>query len=327
MMSKFWMVGLSLAGFFFAPRGALAFAALAAFSADGAEVCLIAEDGKSARIGRTPTAAREVPLPTESSGEILAVAASSANGWLLLTEDGIWRRRSGDGAFQAWLKPASSAEKWTDFAVDPVTENILLTVTVREEGESSSYSGFRWYVRKLDRVLPVFSRRVGAIDGLAFGPDGELFFGYQGDLWSGALESANEDGTLTRGLLIATRVAPLADLETDIGTPSGTGVRAVAVTATHVFVHQYRLGGSGWGWIARLPRPKAGSARPSAVEAGPASTWRQASKLLQSARVLGPQGSLAYLAAARDGRVMFRLGEGNHFFLQRRVNRPPEKWE
>ena len=40
---------------------------------------------------------------------------------------------------------------------------------------------------------PVWSRRVGFLDGITFAPDGHLFFGYRGDLWVGSIAPQEEN--------------------------------------------------------------------------------------------------------------------------------------
>jgi len=61
--------------------------------------------------------------------------------------------------------------------------------------------------------------------------------------------------SLGRGpALSAYRYAPLATLETANTSPAEIGVVDIAVTRDTIYLHLYRMGGSGDGWLAQLPR-------------------------------------------------------------------------
>ncbi|MBS0660836.1 MAG: hypothetical protein JSR82_21670 [Verrucomicrobia bacterium] len=278
----------------------------AAWNDAGTEFAVVTGE-QGLAIGAGPGRTREVKLPAELAGRVLAVGATKADGWIALTSDALWRKSPAAAAFERWVE-AGPDLAWQDLAVDPASGNVLLTGEVgRESGEK--LHALRLYVRKLGRVQRVFSRRVGELDGPSFAPDGTLCFGARGDLWQGRLvapeAASDEEGAWS---LEAARWVPLAYLETANATPSSYGVRATAVTAAMAYVHLYRLGGSGFGWVVRLPRAK--WSPDAAAEDGPLAHWRQTAEALRRVEMLGAQGRPAQLAAARDGKVGFLLDDG-----------------
>lgn len=298
----------------------------ATFSADGKEVCLLeaADEGEAreVRIGPSPAAARKVSLPIGVAAKVIGVAASAENGWLLLTGDDVWRRPAGKVEFEHWLH-CETTPKWAGMAVDPRTGNVLLYV-VGDDGTIMQI-----HVRAENSLRNVRIRRVKSPTSFAFAPDGKVFFAHEGDLWGGEIEMEefeDEGETKRVASLTASRIAPLADLETFDGTPASTGVIEMAATRTHVFVHLARMGGSGWGWIARVPRSGKLSIR--AREADNFSLYlREISGTLAATRILGPNARVSCLAAACDGRVMYRLDKPDGFFLHRRPDGPAELWK
>ena len=273
------------------------------------------------RIGPSPAAARKVKLPLGVAEKVVAVAASAEDGWLLLTGDDVWRRPAGKTEFEHWLH-CETTPKWVDFAVDSKSGNILLSVVGDEK------TIVQLYVRAEKGLRNVRTRRVKRPSGFAFAPDGRVFFAHEGDLWGGEieLEEFEDEGETKRvASLTASRIAPLADLETADTTPASTGVVDVAATRTHVFVQLRRIGGSGWGWIARIPRP--GKLAGGAGESdGFTRHLREISSTLAATRVLGANEGTSFLAAAPDGRVMYHLDNPDRFILHRRPAGPAEVW-
>jgi hypothetical protein len=148
---------------------------------------------------------------------------------------------------------------------------------------------------------PVWSRRVGFLSGIAFAPDGQLFFGYRGDLWIGSI-TPQEDNEEAPWLLDAVRCAPLATFETTNATPTQVGVFSVAVAKQMVYVHLHRMFGTGEGNVVRLPRPDVSS---DEAEAGVGKRMRLYSKETGAVEVLADNGTESYLCASPDGRRVF----------------------
>jgi hypothetical protein len=149
---------------------------------------------------------------------------------------------------------------------------------------------------------PVWSRRVGFLDGITFAPDGQLFFGYRGDLWVGSIDSQEENDE-TPWLLVAKRCAPLATFETTGATPTQAGVFNVAVAKQMLYVHLHRMFGTGEGNVVRLPRPD--SASSDEMEDAVGERMRLYSKETGAVEVLTDNGTLSYLCATQDGRRVF----------------------
>jgi hypothetical protein len=73
-------------------------------------------------------------------------------------------------------------------------------------------------------------------------------------LWCGEIRTDKIDGQDDFSIA-AYRCAPLATLETQNATPAEIGVADIGVNRDTVYVQLSRMGGSGDGWFARLPRP------------------------------------------------------------------------
>lgn len=155
---------------------------------------------------------------------------------------------------------------------------------------------------------PVFSRRVSSFQGLAFGQDGRLYFGTEGDLWAGTIDRDDppEEGEPQRYILTAERIAAVATRETYLGTPVQMGVVEVAVDRTHLYFRLNRMGGSGWGELGRMKllpdetRNEVGSG-----EADRSEMTRFARRMvgwLSSLESLGSCATHAFLCASPDGR-------------------------
>lgn len=283
-----------------------ALAGEAAWNEAGSEYAAISE-AQGLMVGPAPGRTRAVALPKELEGKVLAVGHTKAEGWILLSAEAVWRRPTSAAQFERWLE-AGPDVTWQDLAVDGSTGNLLLTAELGRETGNRLHA-LRLYVRKLGRLQRLFARRVGEMDGPSFAPDGTLYFGSRGDLWHGRITPPEaSDGEELPWILEAGRWVPLAYLETANATPASYGVRATAATSSHVFVHIYRLGGSGFGWIARLPG--APWSAEAAATAGPLATWRRTGALFRQIEVLGSQGRAAQLATSPQGKVGFLLDDG-----------------
>lgn len=299
------LLRLWLAVLFGSPLPALT-AGDTALRPDSREVCLIQEG--VVHLGPRLGATRPAALPAGFAKPVLGVAATPT-GWLLLTKQALWSWR---GAKQApeRLATAPAGIAWTDLARDPQTGNVLLTGW----SESGPRAGelLRLYVADSGKLERVYARRVSTLSSPSFGPDGALFFASRGDLWQGRLaapERAPDEKDAPPWSLEAERCLPLAYLETQNSTPASFGVSQTAATATHVYLQIYRLGGSGFGWIARWARSKT-PAFATLEEKGPQALWQAMAENLRTVENLGAQPRPAHLAASIDGVVIYDLPDG-----------------
>jgi hypothetical protein len=114
--------------------------------------------------------------------------------------------------------------------------------------------GYWLLPKESNKPLPLKLRRVGYLSGFSFDAQGQLYFGYLGDLWLGSVCSLSDDQE-SGYWVCGVRIAPLANLETNFSTPTNQGVQATAPSGGSVYLHLLRLGGSGWGQIASIAAP------------------------------------------------------------------------
>lgn len=274
-------------------------AADAVFSGDGQHVYLIEFDKPTlAAIDLADQSASKLDLGAFTGHQpILAVSFSAAGKLLFVTAHNAWAYSFEKMACVKLCSAGADAE-FDDLAYDPKSGAILFSLRK---------GGSLYLKRDAAKPLPVFMRRVNSFEGIAFSPDGELFFGARGDLWMGRVEIDEEDPQNPRAVLSGTRCAPLATLETYIGTPSQIGVQKVAVAGEKLYAHLHRMGGSGWGNIVRLNKPASGG------EDGLAERLQLYAKEASSVEILAENGSASYLCASPDGkRVFFTTGVLGH---------------
>ncbi len=187
----------------------------------------------------------------------------------------------------------------TNVAYNPADGSLVFETT--DQKNSFGY----WFMPKgTNQPIPLRLRRISYLSGFTFNSAGQLYFGYDGDLWTGGvcnLPDEPETGYWICGI----RIAPVADLETSMGTPSNQGVEQTAPAGELIYVHLHRLGGSGWGQIASLIAPAI------KFDEGEASDDSLDKRLmlyqdgLKSVRLLGENGSYSYLCASRSGKKVF----------------------
>ena len=281
-------------------------AADAAFADDGKSVYALSESGLE-RIDLTSGEISKVA--PEGVSDINAICRAGDGAFYLLTADTLWRWKPDGGPALSVLKPLKEGQSFDDVACDPKTGRILIIGREKTADDGSRCRLFfkpdsdhpllRVWLRHLDGVT---------IRGAEFLPDGSLLFGAEGDLWHGITGvEPTEDPGQPYGDITAYRYAPVAERYTYSGTPSETGVSAIAAGAGHVFVHISRMGGSGWGHLAWLALPTAVTddhfEEHNSVE--------DSIHALQSVKKLEENGSCSYLCASPDGkRVYFTNGMG-----------------
>lgn len=306
----------SLVFSFSAPRPT-ARAADAVFSQDGSRIYLIDRQQAPGQLYSIEVASREM-LPAgvpDAGGEpIVSVDRSNAGFILCLTPSALLAWDVGKGS-TARVCGAPKGGVFLEHAYDPKTG--LIAFVVRFE-QTENGSGMDWQLWTLpkgkDAPAKTRVRRVESIEGMAFDAAGDLYFGADGDLWHGRIwdiDAAENPG----GSLQAYRCAPLATRETDNATPSQIGVRSVIVAGDWLYTHVQRMGGSGWGNVARLAKPKV-EKTPEGDAAFPFTLKERIAayqRALSTVEDLGENGSLAYLAASPDGKLVYfqAAPEGN----------------
>lgn len=268
------------------------------FSSGGRSVYLIQfQSAKLTRVDLDALASSELDLSAFiQGGEIRAIGRSIAGELLIATDARVWAYDPAKAACKK-LCTAEEGSKFTDLACDPKTGALLLAIT---KGDAE---GARYLPAGYNNTVSVVVRRVVEFDGMAFSPGGELYFGTRGDLWSGKIEPDapnGPSGLIDRGVLVATRCAPLATLETANTTPGQIGVQEVSVAGDKVYVHLRRLGGSGWGNIVRLNRPALEEER--ILE----KRLKLYAEQVESVEVLcETNGTRSYVCSSQDGKMVF----------------------
>ena len=294
-------------------------AADAAFTDDGKSVYALGRPG----LERIDLATGEIAKVTpEGLDDISAICRAGDGTFYLVTEAALWRWKPEAGPALSVLKPLKEGQSFEDVASDPKTGRILI---IGREDVPDDVSRCRLFFKPDPdhAMMRVRLRHLDAeITGAEFLPDGSLLFGAQGDLWHGvtSVEPSDEPGN-AYGVITAYRYAPMGERYTYPGTPSETGVCAIAAGADHVFVHMHRIHGSGWGHLAwlKLPDP---------ITDGDFVTRNSVEdsiRVLQSVKKLEDNGSCSYLCASPDGkRVYFTSGIGEertHFLSDSAIER------
>lgn len=231
-----------------------------------------------------------------ASGRINGVAVSNSGNVLCVAEKGLWAY---DPEKRKTVKvcDAPSGTTFRDVAYDPSGRSVLLTGVAKDGGEV--------WLRKAGAKDPVrvFCRRVRFVEGPVFDRRGNLLFCTEGDVWIGRI--ILEDDPDSPPTLAAYRYAPVATRETNLGTPSQTGARALAVTDRYIYAHVARMGGSGWGDVVRLKNPISAGASGDIfpMYEGLEDRLRLYREALSFVQILGENGGLAYLGQSNDGKT------------------------
>ena len=236
---------------------------------------------------------------------IISVGTAKSGDLLVATARAAWSCKPASKACKK-LCSAPEGVQFAGMAYDPKSGGILFSTRTDfdwpAQSNDSSAEPAMFVPAGAKEPKPVWSRRVGFLDGIAFAPDGQLFFGYRGDLWMGSIAS-QEDNEETPWLLDAIRCAPLATFETTMATPTQVGVFSVAVAKQMLYVHLHRMFGTGEGNVVRLPMPD--NASPDEVEEDVGERMRLYSKETGAVEVLVDNGTASYLCATQDGRRVF----------------------
>ena len=279
----------------------------AVFSQNGGKIYLIDRQEAPGQLYSIDLGDKEL-LPSgvpDLNGEpILSIDRSNAGFILCLTRSACFAWDVDKGATVEVCRVPKDGQ-FVELGYDSSTG--LIAFVIRFETEDGFPDWQLWVQPKgADGPAATRVRRVETITGMAFDPKGDFYFGSGGDLWHGSIREIKPDET-PGGLLQAYRFAPLATLETDDATPSQIGVRSVVAAGPWLYAHVERMGGSGWGNVVRLAKPKI----EEAPEGDPGLPFALSDRIdayrhaLESVVDLGENGSLAFLAASPDGKLVY----------------------
>jgi hypothetical protein len=236
-----------------------------------------------------------------------SISRSDTDELLCVTANALWALRPSDADLAKKICGAPLPVEFGDVALDPTTHHIVLST----QGGTNAPALFLLKDRA-STPAAVAMRRVTEIRAPVFDANGDFFFSYHGDIWQGEIEPYGSDNQEWPFSLSAYRYAPLATLETENGTSAQAGVSHIALTRNLIYVHIYRLGGSGFGWLAQLPRlpTKREGARRLSIRFQLDDRLAVYRQLLASTKILGKQDKYASgLCTSPDGtRVHYTLG-------------------
>jgi hypothetical protein len=261
------------------------------------------------------------------SKPIVAVTTSKAGDLLIATEDAAWSCNI-DRKSCTKLCSVPEGLKFKDLACTPGNSAILFStrdgLSFQEKPDVNPWRAAFVFDYGEGKLFPVGTRRVESIDGIAFSPQSDLFFGSRGDLWYGIVSKVDiinkrrkemgkpplppQPGEVQHASLAARRCAPLATLETYDGTPMQIGVSKVAISSGMVYVHLLRMYGTGVGEIGRLAAPPDIEENWGlGVQDGLDDRLHLYAKEASSVEILAENEDYSYLCASPDGkRVFFR---------------------
>lgn len=166
-----------------------------------------------------------------------------------------------------------------------------------------------YWVTRYQQFIPVGMGCPHPVRSLVFDGDGTCYFEHANDLWHAEIKI---DGAATAEMA-AYRYAPLAMLQTNSGTPSSMGVESIVVAGPWLYVHLYRIGGSGWGRIIRLAKPERDRKPGSHPSLGQLDGLERRltiyKEALESVEVLATTTGPAGLAASADGKLVHFVAE------------------
>jgi hypothetical protein len=164
--------------------------------------------------------------------------------------------------------------------------------------------------------IPVRMRRHPYPSCVVFAGNGDLFFAAYGDLWCGEIqtEKVHDKDYFS---IAAYRCAPVATLETQNTTPAEIGVADIGVSRDTVYLQLSRVGGSGDGWFARLPRPSIKRDTEGEMEMfyQPKERLPIYLKALQSLEILGEDSHAGSICVSLDGTRVHYVLHDKHWLV------------
>jgi len=188
---------------------------------------------------------KELPLP---KGFLVPWARLAATDRELLVGNS-YRAMAWNPATGKWrqLFRVEWGEELIDLAVDP--HSGMLLAVVKRKGASEA--GWRVWDPIARQLVGVFNRRAPEPLHPVFDAEGNLYFTCMGDVWKGSIDFA--PGYQHPYVLTATRLWPLAEMETYEGNTAGVSAKEILPLKKFLIVDRSRTNGSGWGSIVKIP--------------------------------------------------------------------------
>jgi hypothetical protein len=275
----------------------------AVFSIDEETVYLLTSKGL-VELNLTTKSVRRIDTPTKFNRDTDSGVSLSNAGYLLLAANDEVAAYNPGKKNWATVCRVPGELTCTDVAYNPADGSMVFQTT-RKKGVLEY-----WLLPKeAGKPLQLKLRRVEYLSGFTFDSQGRLYFGYNGDLWTGSVCSVPDDKE-SGFWICGIRIAPLANLETSFITPTNQGVQMTALAGDTIFVHLLRLGGSGWGQIASLSAPTVKFTDGEPEDDSLEKRFALYQDELKSVHLIGENGSYGFLCASRSGkRVFYRAAE------------------
>lgn len=287
-------------------------AADAVFSQDGGKVYFATGKLKMLDLAKPDHLDVLTSSPLFGGEDIIAITRADKGAILCLSEHHLAAYDPQTGKFTKKYD-AATGEVLNELAFNSQDSILLVTMTVKAGNDTDVDKHKITCFRRADpKPIGVFSRRVFDMMAPIFDEQGNLYFSYRGDLWIGNVvfealekEDRNKPGE-ERGVLNGIRVAPLARLETYEGTPMSLGVEEIAIAGSELYLHNQRLGGTGWGTILSMLKPeeeKDRNDRGYKMKTG--AHYQDFIRVLSSVKEIAEAGETVYLCASPDGNKVF----------------------
>lgn len=283
----------------------------AAFSSDGGRVYLISDiDSKPAveEIDLNKKTTRKIALTQlESSDSVRGITCTAKKRFFCATAQAVWSFEPQSGRLTKIHDAPTEISFWR-LAYDPKMNRVFVTTDDQEHPIFTFKDPAEW--------IPVRMRRHPYPSSLAFAGNGELFFAAYGDLWCGEIQTEKVDEQ-DYFSIAAYRCAPLATLETQNTTPAEIGVADIGVSRDTVYLQLSRMGGSGDGWFARLPRPSIKRDTDGEMEISyqPKERLPIYLKALQSLEILGEDSHAGSICVSLDGTRVHYVLHDKHWLV------------
>ena len=228
----------------------------------------------------------------DASDSLRRITCTNKNRFFCTTATTVWSFDPESGRLIK-IREAPTGLTFLRIAYNPKMERVFVTTDDAEQPLFTFKDPREW--------IPVRMRRHPYPSSLSFAANGELFFAAYGDLWCGEIQTDMFDGE-THFSVAAYRYAPLATPETQNTTPAEIGVSDIGVTRDTAYVQLSRMGGSGDGWFARLPKPKVKHNSDGEIEIGydPKERLPIYQKALSSLQILGEDSRAGSICVSPD---------------------------
>jgi hypothetical protein len=283
----------------------------AVFSSDGGRVYLISDiDSKPAveEIDLNKKTTRKILLTQlETSDSLRGIICTQKNGFFCTTAKAVWSLEPESGKLTKIHDAPTEISFWR-IAYDPKMQRVFVTTDDRENPVFTFKDPREW--------ISVRMRRHPYPSCLAFAANGELFFAAYGDLWCGEIQIDKADDQ-DYFSIAAYRCAPLATLETQNTTPAEIGVADIGVNRDTVYLQLSRMGGSGDGWFARLPRPSIKRDTEGEMDMfyQPKERLPIYLKALRSLEILGEDSRAGFICVSLDGTRVHYVLHDKHWLV------------